>query len=225
MVSQCKQYFPISIYLILKGFCNGLGRFDLIYMQQIDLVGSQKQKSIHRLIVTPRKDGNNIIKFKKKQKKGGPTFSRKFRKKKYTGNDFLLPFFINSVEISCCSTKPQCLVFTKNSPKFFCFFLNVCFYIKPGKNRGGRIIFGNLAVEGAYKVENYLDDLKNLCINISKAAIKKRIHVVLDTGDYHLLKNNCEHAATFMRYGVSYSNQVRVKFVSIYCSAICQLRL
>uniref|UniRef100_A0A3P9IMV2 LRAT domain-containing protein n=1 Tax=Oryzias latipes TaxID=8090 RepID=A0A3P9IMV2_ORYLA len=181
-----------------------------------------KMKTLLVFALAVHKFGDIVSIPRKCLMKRGPTCSRKFRRKKYTGNDFLIPFFINSVEISCCSTKPQCLVFTKNSPKFFCFFLNVRFYIKPGKNRGGGIIFGNLAVEGAYKVENYLDDLKNLCINISKAAIKERIHVVLDTGDYHLLKNNCEHAATFMRYGVSYSNQVHVKSVSIYCSAICQ---
>ncbi|RVE63075.1 hypothetical protein OJAV_G00163240 [Oryzias javanicus] len=74
-----------------------------------------------------------------------------------------------------------------------------------GKDKGGNITFGNLRDEGSYQPDNYLDDMD---LNITVAAIKQRIQKMLNATGYNLINNNCEHAATYFRYGISSSKQL-----------------
>lgn len=80
--------------------------------------------------------------------------------------------------------------------------------------------FSHLKDETGDKKENYMDDL--FPGEHTEEKIKKRIKVVLDNpGHYSLLRNNCEHLATFLRYGIAKSKQVHG--LSHLCVCIFQL--
>ncbi|XP_047217754.1 phospholipase A and acyltransferase 1-like [Girardinichthys multiradiatus] len=69
--------------------------------------------------------------------------------------------------------------------------------------KGKDIGFGELEHEGKHEVENIpqLPPQK-------KEDIKKHIEaVLLKPGDYDCRSNNCEHLATYLRYGESFSKQ------------------
>lgn len=67
-------------------------------------------------------------------------------------------------------------------------------------------IFGTLDKKSKHYPQNYLDNDYKAG---SKDEIKERIKLKYkDCGPYGLLKNNCEHLATYVRYGVSIAVQV-----------------
>uniref|UniRef100_A0A3Q2XFX8 LRAT domain-containing protein n=1 Tax=Haplochromis burtoni TaxID=8153 RepID=A0A3Q2XFX8_HAPBU len=73
---------------------------------------------------------------------------------------------------------------------------------------GKYCVFESLTNEGEHAKENYLD--KKLTPS-SQADIIKHIKVMANEthcGKYDLLLNNCEHLATYVRYGKAYFKQV-----------------
>ncbi|MEQ2190167.1 hypothetical protein GOODEAATRI_032983 [Goodea atripinnis] len=70
-------------------------------------------------------------------------------------------------------------------------------------------IFSELAKEGDHKLDNYLDELwKNDGKEIDVPGIKKRIEEKYkNCGSWVPLTNNCEHVATYVRYGLKVSFQ------------------
>ncbi|MEQ2297719.1 hypothetical protein AMECASPLE_037529 [Ameca splendens] len=70
-------------------------------------------------------------------------------------------------------------------------------------------IFSELAKEGDHKLDNYLDELwKKNGTEIDVPGIKKRIEEKYrHCGIWLPLTNNCEHIATYVRYGLSVSLQ------------------
>ncbi|XP_005755665.1 uncharacterized protein LOC102206761 [Pundamilia nyererei] len=76
---------------------------------------------------------------------------------------------------------------------------------------GKYCVFGSLKDQGEHAKENYLDS--NLTPS-SRDDIIKRIKVMTDKkycGKYNLLKNNCEHLVTWVRYGKAYVKQPGAK--------------
>ncbi|XP_039886495.1 phospholipase A and acyltransferase 4-like [Simochromis diagramma] len=76
---------------------------------------------------------------------------------------------------------------------------------------GKYCVFGSLANQGEHKKENYLD--KKLTPS-SQADIIKHIEVMKaeeNCGKYKLLNNNCEHLATWVRYGKAFVKQPGTK--------------
>uniref|UniRef100_A0A3Q0QRS1 LRAT domain-containing protein n=1 Tax=Amphilophus citrinellus TaxID=61819 RepID=A0A3Q0QRS1_AMPCI len=74
---------------------------------------------------------------------------------------------------------------------------------------GKYCVFGSLKNEAQHQKENYLDGKLN---KSSDADIMKNIKVMMEyCGKYKLFRNNCEHLATYVRYGRAYSKQVSNK--------------
>uniref|UniRef100_A0A3Q4MP37 LRAT domain-containing protein n=1 Tax=Neolamprologus brichardi TaxID=32507 RepID=A0A3Q4MP37_NEOBR len=77
------------------------------------------------------------------------------------------------------------------------------------KHIGGKYcVFGSLKDQGEHAKENYLD---NKLTPSSRDDIIKHIELMKaeeNCGKYNLLNNNCEHLATYVRYGQAYLNQV-----------------
>lgn len=73
-------------------------------------------------------------------------------------------------------------------------------------------MYGTIAATGENELDNYLDNNKDYP-DFKKGTVpdmKKRIMKKFETcrGEYGLLTNNCEHLATYVRYGVELSLQV-----------------
>uniref|UniRef100_A0A3B4H9M8 LRAT domain-containing protein n=1 Tax=Pundamilia nyererei TaxID=303518 RepID=A0A3B4H9M8_9CICH len=87
-----------------------------------------------------------------------------------------------------------------------------------GKPTDGKYcVFGSLKDQGEHAKENYLDS--NLTPS-SRDDIIKRIKVMTDKkycGKYNLLKNNCEHLVTWVRYGKAYVKQVCDNNIVLQC--------
>ncbi|KAK2845100.1 hypothetical protein Q5P01_011759 [Channa striata] len=81
-------------------------------------------------------------------------------------------------------------------------------------------MFGKLSEQGEGTKENYLD--QEFSEEVNKAAhdtniISTRISAMITKcGVYNVLKNNCEHLATYVRYGHSISRQPGT-FAEIFC--------
>uniref|UniRef100_A0A3B4H8C1 LRAT domain-containing protein n=1 Tax=Pundamilia nyererei TaxID=303518 RepID=A0A3B4H8C1_9CICH len=90
-----------------------------------------------------------------------------------------------------------------------------------GKTEDGiYCVFGSLANQGEHKKENYLD--KKLTPS-SQADIYKHIEVMKaeeNCGKYNLLNNNCEHLATWVRYGKAFVKQVCDNNIVLLCLLI-----
>uniref|UniRef100_A0A3Q3CIQ5 Retinoic acid receptor responder protein 3-like n=1 Tax=Haplochromis burtoni TaxID=8153 RepID=A0A3Q3CIQ5_HAPBU len=85
-------------------------------------------------------------------------------------------------------------------------------------------VFGSLANQGEHKKENYLD--KKLTPS-SQADIIKHIEVMKaeeNCGKYNLLNNNCEHLATWVRYGKAFVKQVCDNNIVLLCLLITWLK-
>lgn len=81
----------------------------------------------------------------------------------------------------------------------------------PAKGKDAPIancLFSKLNMKAKPFMDNYLDNLKGYKVG-TKDEIKKRIEEKYrDCGPYKPKKNNCEHLATYVRYGVRVSIQV-----------------
>ncbi|CAI5662048.1 unnamed protein product [Oreochromis niloticus] len=76
---------------------------------------------------------------------------------------------------------------------------------------GKYCVFDSLTNEKEHKKENYLD---NKLTPSSQADIIKHIEVMKaeeNCGKYKLLNNNCEHLATYVRYGKAFVKQPGTK--------------
>ncbi|KAM4736153.1 uncharacterized protein FYW61_006416 isoform 2-T2 [Anableps anableps] len=73
-------------------------------------------------------------------------------------------------------------------------------------------IFGKFDKKEKYKKDNYLDNIDHFIDNVSEDAITKRIKEEFEKckknkEKWWPLSNNCEHLATYIRYGVKVSLQ------------------
>lgn len=68
--------------------------------------------------------------------------------------------------------------------------------------------------EGTHKKDNYLDNDTNIKVRSDEEIIEVIDKLYRNCGEYDKLKSNCEHLATFIRYGVKISKQV---IIIVFC--------
>ncbi|XP_030599151.1 uncharacterized protein LOC115789778 isoform X1 [Archocentrus centrarchus] len=81
--------------------------------------------------------------------------------------------------------------------------------------------YGKINAQGVHEIENYLDGMPTITIG-NEAEIQMRINEMRENcGEYNLLRNNCEHLATYVRYGIRRSEQ-RGTLVEWFARRLCQ---